>query len=130
MRRVTVPLALIWLIGMAAADSDPLRLVVADVPYATVWAAAQHALRDYPVERAADGEIVTGWRERPPTAEERGVERVTERVTLRVEAFGERITRITPIIELQGWREGRWAAIEDVGPATRALLARIRAALG
>jgi hypothetical protein len=122
--------AILLLVRGVAADTGPERMVVADVPYATVWAAAQQALREYPIERVANGEIVTGWRERPPTAEERGFERVTERVTLRVEAFGERITRITPIIELQGWREGRWTGIEDVGPATRAVLARIRAALG
>jgi hypothetical protein len=130
MTRWALPLALLWLAGVAAAGPDPLRMVVADVPYARVWAAAQEAVREYPLERAADGEIVTGWRERPPSAEEPGFERVTERVTLRVEAFAEGITRITPAVELQGWRDGRWVAIEEVGPATRAVLARIRAALG
>jgi hypothetical protein len=45
--------------GSAVANSVPLRMVVADLPYARVWAAAQDAVRDYPLERVADGEIVT-----------------------------------------------------------------------
>ena len=68
-----------------------LRLVVFDVPYARVWDRRLRALRDYPVERAADGVIETGARRagrRGPT--ELGVERVAERVTVRVEAVGER----------------------------------------
>ncbi len=129
MTRLAVSLGLVLLVGSATADPDPPRMVVADVPYARVWAAAQEAIKEYPIERAADGEIVTGWRERPPNAEERGFERVTERITLRVEAFGERIARIAPLIELRGWRDSRWVTIEDVDLATRELLARIRAAL-
>lgn len=41
--------------GALAADPSPPRLIVADVPYARVWAAAQEAVRDYPLERIADG---------------------------------------------------------------------------
>jgi uncharacterized lipoprotein len=116
--------------GTVAADSSPLRLVVADVPYARVWAVAQEAVRDYPLERIADGEIVTGWRERPARADEGNFERVAERVQLRVEAFGERITRITATAEVRGWREGGWVMIEATGAVARDLLARIRMTLG
>jgi hypothetical protein len=94
--------------GSAVANSVPLRMVVADLPYARVWAAAQDAVRDCPLERVADGEIVTGWRDRPARAEEGTFERVAERVQLRVEAFGERITRITATVEVRGWRDGQW----------------------
>lgn len=49
-------LALVLTLGGAlAADPSPPRLIVADVPYARVWAAAQEAVRDYPLERIADG---------------------------------------------------------------------------
>jgi hypothetical protein len=129
MRRI-LWVALLLLVRVAGADAGPVRMVVADVPYARVWAAAQEAVREYPIERVADGEIVTGWRDRAPRPEEPGFERVTERVTLRVEEFGERITRITAAVELRGWQAGHSVMIEDPGPATRDLLARIRAALG
>ncbi len=103
---------------------------MADVPYARVWAVAQEAVRDYPLERIADGEIVTGWRERSARADEGNFERVAERVQLRVEAFGERITRITATVEVRGWRDGGWVMIEETGPVARDLLARIRMTLG
>jgi hypothetical protein len=70
------------------------------MPYACVWAAAQEAVRDYPVERIADGEIVTGWRERPARVEEPGFERVAERVRLEVERFGEGITQVAATVEV------------------------------
>jgi hypothetical protein len=130
MTRLSLAFAVVLLVRGAGADAGPERMVVADVPYATVWAAAQAALREYPTERAADGEIVTGWRDRPPRAEEVGFERVSERITVRVEAFAERITRVTVTAELRGWRNGQWVMIEDVGAARREVLARIRAALG
>jgi hypothetical protein len=101
-------------------------MVVADMPYARVWAAAQEAVRDYPLERMVDGEIVTGWRERPARVEEPGFERVSERARLEVETFG---TRVTAMVEARGWRDGGWAMIADTASATRDLLARIRAML-
>jgi hypothetical protein len=128
--------AMVWLAFVlalgspAAADTaPPLRMVVADIPFVRVWTAAQEAVRDYPLERMADGEIVTGWRDRPTRVEESGFERVAERVRLEVEPFGEGITRITATVEARGWRDGGWVTIADAAPATRDLLARIRAVL-
>jgi hypothetical protein len=54
-------------------------MAVADAPYARVWAAAQEAVRDYPIERVIEGEIVTGWRDRPARIDEAGFRRVAER---------------------------------------------------
>ncbi len=129
MSRLIPVLALVVLAEGAAAGGGPVRMVVADVPYARVWAAVQEALREYPIERAADGELVTGWRERAPHAEETGVERVAERITLQVEPFGEGITRITVLVELQGLQAGQWVTLEERGPASHEVLARVRAAL-
>lgn len=131
MRGEVLSLGFVLALGSSAvADSVPLRMVVADLPYTRVWAAAREAVRDYPLERVADGEIVTGWRDRPARAEEETFERVEERVQLRVEAFGERITRITVTAEARGWRDGQWIIIEASEPGARDVLARIRAALG
>jgi hypothetical protein len=104
-------------------------MVVADVPYPRVWAAALEAVRDFPIERMAEGEIMTGWRDRPARPEEQGFERVSDRVHLRVEAFGERITRVTATSEVRGWRDGRWVDAGPTGVLERDVLARIRAAL-
>ncbi len=109
--------------GVAAAS---LRMVVADLPYARVLDAATAALADYPEVRAADGRFETGWRERAARPDEMGFERVQERATVRVEPFGERITRVTVDVEVQGWRDGRWVPIRDTEPAEQALLDRIR----
>lgn len=130
MRRLTLSLGLVLLASGVAAEANFLRLVVADLPYPRVWGAIQESVHGYPIERAADGVIVTGWRDRAPGAHEKDFERVGERLTLRVDAFGERITRITLGVELRGWRDGHWVMIEEVGPAARDVLARIRAALG
>jgi hypothetical protein len=104
-------------------------MVVADMPYPRVWAAALEAVRDFPIERAAEGEIMTGWRDRPARPEEEGFERVSDRVRLQVEAFGERITRVTATAEVRGWRHGRWIPVASVGVLEQDVLARIRAAL-
>ena len=73
---------------------------------------------------------MTGWRDRPARVEEGTFERVAERVQLRVEALGERITRITVTGEARGWRDGQWIIIEASESGARDVLARIRAALG
>lgn len=105
-----------------------MRMVVADLPYERVWDAAMRAVEGYPVERAADGVIVTTRIERSPRAEEGGFERVAERITVRVEAFGERITRVTVEVDAEGWRGGSWVRIPDTDVTGRAILARLRAA--
>ncbi len=131
MRGAVLSLGFVLALGSSAvANSVPLRMVVADLPYARVWTAAQEAVRDYPLERVAEGEIVTGWRDRPARAEEATFDRVAERVQLRVEAFGEGITWITVTGEARGWRDGQWIIIEASEAAARDVLARIRAALG
>jgi hypothetical protein len=101
-------------------------MVVADAPHAAVWEAALGAVEDYPIERAADGWIVTGWRERVAGPEETGFDRIRERVTLRVEAYGERVTRVTVELEAQGSEAGRWVALPDAAGRARRILAAIR----
>jgi hypothetical protein len=124
------PLVFVLALGnSAAANAGPVRMVVADVPYARVWAAALEAVGEYPIERIAEGDIVTGWRERPARPEEQGFERVADRVRLQVEVFGERITRISVIAEVRGWRDGGWISLGEAGPLERDVLARIRAGL-
>ena len=113
----------------AAAHAGSVRMVVADMPYARVWAAVLEAVRDYPIERIAEGEIMTGWRDRPARADEPGFERGADRVRLQVEVLGERITRITVTAEGRGWRDGGWVSVGDAEPLERDVLARIRAAL-
>ncbi|HEV8676825.1 MAG TPA: hypothetical protein VGX21_22545 [Methylomirabilota bacterium] len=107
-------------------EAGVIHMVVADLPYPRVWEAAVRAVAGYPVERAADGVIVTGWRERPPAAGEGGFGRVQERVTLRVEPFADRITRVTAEAEARGWRDGQWVTIADTDAIARDVLARLR----
>jgi hypothetical protein len=128
MTRGIMALALVW-VGVATANPDPVRMVVADMPYARAWAAALAGVHDYPIERIAEGEIMTGWQERPAKAGEEGFERVAERIHLQVEAFADHITRITTSAELRGWRDGGWVSLEDRGSLERNVLARIRTAL-
>jgi hypothetical protein len=128
MTRWILGVGIVW-VGTVAASAGPVHMVVADMPYARVWAAAQEAVRDYPIERIVDGDIVTGWQDRPPRAEEPGFERVAERVHLQVAASGERITRITVIAERRGWRDSGWVSLGETEPLGRLVLARIRAAL-
>lgn len=122
-----VALALALTLGVAAlGEAATVRMVVADLPYARVWSAANAALAGYPVERSADGVIQTGWAERPPGEGTGGVGRVQERVTIHVEAFGERITRVTVSVEARGWREGQWTPLPDTEAREHAILDRIR----
>ena len=114
------------LVLIAGAEARTMRMVVADLPYVRVWDGAVRALAAYPIERAADGVVATGWRERDPRADETGWSRVRERVTLRVEPMGERITRVTVEVEAQGRRNGDWVALEDTEGLARDVLARLR----
>jgi hypothetical protein len=129
MRRLLYALTLVVFADRVPSAAEPLRMVVADAPYTRVWAAAQDALRDYPIERLVDGEIVTGWRNRPARVEEAGFQRVAERVTLRVQAFEERITRITVVAEVKGWRDGDSVLLEGGEWAAHDVLERVRASL-
>ena len=104
--------------------------MVMDMPYARVWDGAVHALSGYTLARAADGVIETARVERAPRPDEPGADRVAERVTVRVEAVGERITRVTVSVSAEAFRDGGWRAV-DPSPATaREVLDRIRAGLG
>lgn len=130
MRRVVAGVTLALVFSGVGAGAGMRRMIVADLPYARVWEAAVKAVEGYPVERAADGVIVTGWRERPAREGESGFERVTERVTLRVERVSELVTRVTVEVEAQGWRDGAWVSIQDTTATERAVLARLREAHG
>jgi hypothetical protein len=126
-----VALVLALTLGVAApGEAATVRMVVADLPYTSVWRAANEALAGYPVERSADGVIQTGWAERPPGEGAGGVGRVQERVTVHVEPFGERITRVTVSVEARGWREGQWTPLPDTEAREHAILDRIRDAQG
>jgi hypothetical protein len=104
-------------------------MVVADLPTPRVWQAALRALDGLPIDHAADGLIRTGWRERPPTAGEVGLERVVERFTVHVEPLADRITRVRVLVEAQGWRAGAWVILPDTDVIAGEVLERIRAAV-
>lgn len=114
--------------AVMVAQAGGLRLLVFDLPYESVWDRALRAVQDYPVERASDGVIETGRVERAPRPDELGVERVAERVTVRVEATGRLVTRVTVDVVLEGLRDGRWEPLDDDGALVRTLLDRIRRA--
>jgi hypothetical protein len=103
------------------------RLLVMDLPYARVWEGAVQALGGHPLTRASDGVIETARRERAPLPEEGALERVAERITVRVEAMAPDVTRITVDVALEGLRGGRWGPLEDDGATARTVLDRIRA---
>ncbi len=111
-------------------EAGTLRLVVVDLPYARVWTAALAAVESYPLERASDGVIVTERIERPPRANEGSFQRIAERVTLRVRAFGTLSTRVSVEVESWGLRQGAWVPIGDTAETERLVLDRVRAALG
>ena len=115
--------------GPPAQGSTP-RLVVMDMPNARVWDGAVQALGSYGVERAADGLIETARAERAPRPAEKGIERIAERVTVRVEAVGEKVTRVTVTIATEALKDGRWQAVGASPDTARAVLDRIRASLG
>lgn len=117
------------LVAMSA-EAGVIRMIVADLPYERVWAAALKSVDGFPVEHAAEGIIATGWRERPPRGEESAFERVRERIRLRLESFGERITRVTVEVEAEGWREREWVGLAETTTTAREVLARLRDAQG
>jgi hypothetical protein len=125
--RVMVAAVLALVAGaVTPVEAATVYMVVADLPYARVWSAANAALAGYPVERAADGVIQTGWVERPAGEAPGGVERVQERVTVRVEPFGERVTRVAVSVEARAWRDGQWIPLADTSAREHAILDRIR----
>ena len=121
---------MVWLAAAGVAGSGTMRMVVADLPYERVWAAAVAAVADYPLEQAGGGLIQTGWRERPPRPEEPGFGRVEERATVQVEAFAERVTRVTVRVEARGWRDGAWVPLAGGPASANAILDRLRDARG
>ncbi len=126
-RRVALLVGL--LLGLAGTpEAGTMRMVVADLPYARVWDAAVRAVRDYPTGRTADGLIETGWLERSPREGEGTFSSVMERVTVRVEPYAERITRVTVEVEARGWRDGQWVPIPDTEARERTILDRVREA--
>jgi hypothetical protein len=127
---VTIGWGLVFLGVTVASGAGMMRMVVADLPYDRVFAAAMRAVEGYPIERVADGVIVTGWLSRAPRPDEPGFERVEERVTLRVEPFGARITRVTVEVDARGWRGDGFRPIGDTRGTAREVLARLREAQG
>jgi hypothetical protein len=125
MRRGAAPLVALLLM-VATTEAGVLAMVVADAPYARVWDAAVRAVEGYPIERAGEGTIVTGWLERPPREGEPPFTRVLERLTVRVESSARLITRVTVDVEAKGLGAGGWVPIENTEPAERAILARVR----
>jgi hypothetical protein len=105
------------------------RLLVIDLPYARVWEGTVRALSGYPLARASDGVVETARVERAPRPDEPGLERVAERVTVRVEAMADKVTRITVTVAAEALRDGRWEALEGSPATARAVLDRIRAAV-
>src|SRR5207247_1068299 len=81
MRRVAAPLVALLLMVATTTEAGVLAMVVADATYARVWDAAVRAVEGYPIERADEGTIVTGWLERPPREGEPAFTRVLERLT-------------------------------------------------
>jgi len=129
-RRLALAAVSLMLVTSAAAQSAPPRLLVMDLPYQRVWESTVRAFGEKALARAADGVIETTRAERAPLPDETGVERVAERVTVRVEAMGIKVTRITVMVETEGLQQGSWRSM-DASPVTvRAVLDRIRASIG
>lgn len=117
-------------LGVGAMAQAVPRLMVMDLPYERVWANARQAMAEAcPVTRAEGGVIECDRIERDPRAGESGLERVAERVLVRVEALADRVTRITVEVSAEGLRGGRWEPV-DGSETARAVLGRIRAAQG
>jgi hypothetical protein len=112
--------------GHAAAP----RLLVMDLPYAQVWEGTVRALVAYSLARASDGVIETVRTERAPRPEETGLDRIAERITVRVEAMADKITRVTVTVEAEGRRDGHWRALDGSAATVRTVLDRIRAGIG
>jgi hypothetical protein len=106
------------------------RLLVMDLPYARVWEGTVRALGGRALARASDGVIETARVERAPRPDEAGVERVAERVAVRVEAVADKVTRVTVTVETEALRGGRWQPVEASPATVRMVLDRIRASIG
>jgi hypothetical protein len=137
MRRGACPalVALALASGLSPAFAAPAspsapRLLVMDMPYAQVWDGAVRALASRGMTRAADGVIETARVERAPGPGEQGIERIAERVTVRVEAVGEKITRVTVTVAAEALKDGRWQPVDPSPDTAREVLDRIRASLG
>jgi hypothetical protein len=114
---------------VTGAPADP-RLLVMDVPHARVWEGAVRALSVYPLVRAAEGVIETARVERAPLPGEPGVERVAERITVRVEAVAPKVTRVSVTVDAEVLRGGQWQPVEVAPALVRDVLDRIRAGIG
>lgn len=128
---VAAAVALAALLPGAVVTAQPSsqRLLVFDVPFARVWERTIQEMKAYPVARVGDGVIETARAERAPLSREAGAERVAERITIRVEAVAETVTRVTATVDAEAWRDGRWQPFEGSSITTRTVLDRIRAGL-
>jgi hypothetical protein len=120
-----------WLLPAMGAMAQPAtpRLLVMDLPYARVWEGTVRALGGYALARASEGVIETTRVERAPLPDEVGIERVAERVTVRVEAVADKVTRVTVTVEAEALRGGSWQAVDASPTTVRAVLDRIRASI-
>jgi hypothetical protein len=135
MRRGPALIAFALAAGLSPAVAAPAspsasRLLVMDMPYTAVWDGAVRALASRGMTRAADGVIETARVERAPGPGEQGIERIAERVTVRVEAVGEKITRVTVTVAAEALKDGRWQPVDPSPDTAREVLDRIRASLG
>jgi hypothetical protein len=121
-----------WLLPTMGAMAQPAtpRLLVMDLPYARVWEGTVRALGGYALARVSDGVIEIARVERAPLPDEAGVERVAERVTVRVEAVTDKITRVTVTVEAEALRNGSWGVVTASPTTVRTVLDRIRAGIG
>ena len=132
-RLAALALAAAWLLPVMGAMAQPAapRLLVMDLPYARVWEGAVRALEGYGSLAPPMASSRPRASERAPLpGEEAGAERIAERVTVRVEAVGEKVTRVTVTVAAEALRDGSWQAV-GASPATaRTVLDRIRASIG
>jgi hypothetical protein len=123
--------AAILFTGAAVIAQPPSqRLLVFDVPYERVWERTVREMQAYPLTRAAEGVIETARIERDPVPEEEGATRIAERITVRVEAVAEKVTRVTVTVDAEALRDGRWQPLPGSPATARAVLNRIRAGIG
>jgi hypothetical protein len=113
------------LLAATVTEGGVASLGVIDLPYTRVWEAGLRAVEGYPVERAGEGRIVTGWLERAPAPDEAGFGRVVERVTLRIEPVADQVTRVTAVVEVRGWRAGEWVLLPRTDARAEAVLDRL-----
>ena len=108
------------------------RLLVIDLPYERVWEGAVRAFDGYAAgPRAPTGIIETARAERAPLPDEKGVERVAERITVRSRPSPSKVTRVTVKVRDGGpprrpLAHPRWRSATTV----RRVLERIRAGTG